>query len=152
MGYLNLLISIRIVISKKFEFVRLNLFNHVLVLFHAKFACILTIRYLVFRWKLCKGCVCESVKKTQVVCIQRSLATGSRNWLMTSKSPKCHTCEECRKLKGHESWSTSRQKVQSSQAVNSQLKLATHPTCETESPKCIVMQKNDFSHSSCTLL
>ena len=37
--------------------VRLNLFNHVLALFHAKFACILAIRYPVFRRKLCKGSV-----------------------------------------------------------------------------------------------
>ena len=43
--------------------VRLNLFNHVLALFHAKFACNLAIRYLVFRWELCKGSVWESVKK-----------------------------------------------------------------------------------------
>ena len=48
--------------------IRLNLFNHVLALFRAKFACILAIRYPVFRWDLCKGCVCESVKKTQDVC------------------------------------------------------------------------------------
>ena len=38
-------------------FVRLNLFNQVLTLFHVKFACILAIRYSVFRWDLCKGCV-----------------------------------------------------------------------------------------------
>ena len=56
----------------------MNLFNRVLALFHVKFACILAIRYLVFRWELCKGCVWESVKKTQVVCIQRSLVTDSR--------------------------------------------------------------------------
>ena len=31
------------------EFVRLNLFNHVLVVFYAKFACNLAIRYPVFR-------------------------------------------------------------------------------------------------------
>ena len=37
--------------------VRLNLFNHVLALFRAKFACILAIRDPVFRWKLCKSCV-----------------------------------------------------------------------------------------------
>ena len=37
--------------------VRLNLFNHVLALFCAKFACNLEIRYLVFRWDLCKGSV-----------------------------------------------------------------------------------------------
>ena len=40
-----------------FEIVMLNLFNHVLALFLAKFARNLEIRYLVFRWDLCKGCV-----------------------------------------------------------------------------------------------
>ena len=49
------------------DIVRLNLFNHVLALFCAKFACNLAIRYLVFRWKLCKGSVCESVKKAKEV-------------------------------------------------------------------------------------
>ena len=38
-------------------FVRLNLFNQVLTLFCVKFACILAIKYPVFRWDLCKGCV-----------------------------------------------------------------------------------------------
>ena len=44
-------------VIKRFQlvFVRLNLFNHVLALFHAKFACNLAIRYPVFRWELCKG-------------------------------------------------------------------------------------------------
>ena len=37
--------------------VRLNLFNHVLALFCAKFTCNLAIRYPVFRWELCKGSV-----------------------------------------------------------------------------------------------
>ena len=37
--------------------VRLNLFNLVLTLYRAKFACILAIRYPVFRCELCKGCV-----------------------------------------------------------------------------------------------
>ena len=37
--------------------VRLNLFNHVLALFRAKFSFNLVIRYPVFRWELCKGCV-----------------------------------------------------------------------------------------------
>ena len=40
-----------------FESIRLNLFNHVLALFHIKFTCILAIRYPVFRWELCKGSV-----------------------------------------------------------------------------------------------
>ena len=35
----------------------MNLFNHELVLFRAKFACILVIRDSVFKWELCKGCV-----------------------------------------------------------------------------------------------
>ena len=38
-------------------FVRLNLFNHVLALFRAKFTCNLAIRYPVFRLELCKGSV-----------------------------------------------------------------------------------------------
>ena len=37
--------------------VRLNLFNHVLALFRAKFACNLAIRYHVFMWELCKASV-----------------------------------------------------------------------------------------------
>ena len=37
--------------------VRLNLFNHVLALFCAKFTCDLAIRYPVFRWELCKDSV-----------------------------------------------------------------------------------------------
>ena len=36
-------------------FVKLNLFNHVLALFYAKFAYNLAIRYPLFRWDLCKG-------------------------------------------------------------------------------------------------
>ena len=38
-------------------FVRLNLFNHVLALFCAKFTCNLAIRYPIFRWELYKGSV-----------------------------------------------------------------------------------------------
>ena len=36
---------------------RLNLFNHVLALFHAKFTCNLAIRNPIFSWELCKCCV-----------------------------------------------------------------------------------------------
>ena len=39
------------------RFVKLNLFNYVLVLFCAKFACNLAIKYPTFRWDLCKGSV-----------------------------------------------------------------------------------------------
>ena len=38
-------------------FVRLNLFNHVLALSRVKFACISAIKYPVFKWELCKGCM-----------------------------------------------------------------------------------------------
>ena len=65
---------------RRAECVRLNLFNLVLTLYHAKFACILAIRYPVFRCELCKGYVWESVKKTQDVSNQRSLVTGSYDW------------------------------------------------------------------------
>jgi len=72
--------------------------------------------------------------------------------LETDNSPKCHTREACRKLKGHDSWSTIGQKLQSGLIVISRLKLATHPTRETKSPECSAMQKNDISYSSRTLL
>ena len=64
-------------------FVRLKLFNHVLALFRAKFIGISAIRYPVFRWELCKGCVWKSVKKFKCVCafggfLQLDLASDSR--------------------------------------------------------------------------
>ena len=71
-----------------FVFVRLNLFNYVLVLFRAKFACNLAIRYPVFRWELCKGSVWESVKNTQMCALKKGLATG--------KLLEWHSCEACR--------------------------------------------------------
>ena len=86
-----------------FGCVRLNLFNHVLALFHVKFACILAIRYPVFRWESCKSCVGESVKISSVCAFMSILATGTCYWLATNNSPKCHTCEACIKLKGHNS-------------------------------------------------
>ena len=122
----------------------MNLFNHELVLFRAKFACILVIRDPVFKWELCKGCVWKSLKKTQDMCVQRSLAT--------SKSLKWHTCEACKELNGHDSWSTIRQNVQFGQIVSSWLKLTTCSTRETKSPECPVWMKTNFSHSSHTLL
>ena len=54
-------------------------------------------------------------------------------------------CEACRKLKGHNSQSTTRQKVQSSLIVNSQLKLMTCSSCKSELPKCPILQKNVFT-------
>ena len=52
--------------------------------------------------------------------------------LATGKSPKWHTCEACRELKGHDSWSTIGQKVQSawklSHDSNSRLVPITRPS------------------------
>ena len=115
-----------------------------LALFRAKFACNSALRYPVFRWELYKGCVWKNVKKTQDVCIKRSLTTG--------KLPKWHTCEVCRKLKGHDSWSTTGQKVQSGLEINSRLKLVTRSSHEAESLECFVLLKTDILHSSRTLL
>ena len=92
-----------------------------MALFYVKFVYILAIRYPIFRWDLCKSCVWESMKKTQDVCNQRSLAIGSHDWLTTGKLPKWHTCEVCRELMGHNSWRTTGKNVQTGQAVSSQL-------------------------------
>ena len=73
-------------------YVRLNLFNHVLALFCAKFSYNFTIRYPIFRRELYKGNAWESVKKAQKVCTQEE----PRDWLVTGKSPEWHTCEACR--------------------------------------------------------
>ena len=107
-------------------YIRLNVFDHVLALFGAKFACISTIRYPVFRWELCKGCMWEECEEFKCVSIQRILVTRSRKWLATGDSPKCHTCEACRKLKGHDSWSTTGQKC----TIWPGSYLVTHPTRE----------------------
>ena len=56
-------------------------------------------------------------------------------------------CEACRELKGHDSWSTTEQKVQFGLEVISRLKLATHSSLEAKSPKCPIWMKTDFSHS-----
>ena len=87
-------------------------------------------------------CVREC-EETQVVSIQEE----SRDWLAIGKLPKCHTCEACKKLKGHDSWSTMGQKVQSSLTIISWLKLATCSSHEVESPECPILLKTDFSHS-----
>ena len=87
--------------SSSKAFVRLNLFNHVLALFCAKFTCNSVIRNLVFRWELCKGCMWESVKIWWSAYNQRAFRDTHQ---------KCHMCEVCRKLKGHDSWIITRQK------------------------------------------
>ena len=73
--------------------VKLNLFNHVLTLFRVKFACNLAIRYLVFRWELCKdSCVRECEENSRCVHPRRV------SWLASCQ--RWHTCEACRGAKG----------------------------------------------------
>ena len=123
--------------------VRLNLFNHVLALFRAKFACILAIRYLVFRWESCKSCVWECVKKTQDVCKSKE----SRDWISQLASHQSGTC-----VKHVGNWRVTTigalqdKNIQSGQAVSSQLKLVTHSSRKVESPECPIWMKPDFSH------
>ena len=117
--------------SLYFNVVRLNLFNHVLALFRAKFACNSTIRNSVFRWELCKGCVWESEELIKCVHSRAfswlELAIDSR--VVTRQ--KCHTCGACKKLKGHDSWITTGQKVHFGHYVSWQLELMTHPNRES---------------------
>ena len=109
--------------------VRLNLFNHVLALFRAKFTCNLAIRYSVFRWDLCKGSVCESVKKTKDVCNSKE----SRDWISRLASRHNGTrVKHAGELKGHDSWSTTGQNFQCGQAVSSRLRLVTRSSCKVE--------------------
>ena len=89
--------------------VKLNLFNHVLVLFRVKFAYNLAIRYPVFRWELYKGSVWESVKNTQMCALKKGLATESCDWRVTKGNTRV---KHARELKGHASCSTTRQNFQ----------------------------------------
>ena len=59
------------------EIVRLNLINHLVALFRAKFASNLAISNLVFRWESYKGSVWESVKKCSTLCSE----VGTRGWI-----------------------------------------------------------------------
>ena len=64
--------------SLQFNPVRLNLFNILLALFHAKFASNSAFRNPVFRWESCKDSVRESVKKSSRVCNQEE----PRDWIL----------------------------------------------------------------------
>ena len=46
------------------------------------------------------------MKNSSVCAIKSILAIGTSEYLVTDDSPKCHTCEACKKLKGHDNWST----------------------------------------------
>ena len=73
-----------------------------MALFRVKFACILAIRNLVFRWKSCKGSVWESVKNCSSVCKE----VGTRGWILWLQAARLkHMCQACQKLKRHTSCS-----------------------------------------------
>ena len=108
-------------------------------LFRAKFTCNSAIRYPVFKWESCKGCVWESVENSSVCAIKSILTAGTCDWLATGDSSKCHTCEACRKLKGNDSWSTTRQNGQSGQSIISRLELRlVLVASESPKPPCFV--------------
>ena len=73
--------------------------------------------------------------------------TRSCEWLMTCDSSKCHACEGCKKLKGHDSWSTIGQKR--TVWLVSYFTTGTRDSSQSRvtQPKPPVLQKNDFSHS-----
>ena len=73
-----------------------------MALFRAKFACILAISNLVFRWESCKGSVWESVKNCSSLCKE----AGTRGWISRVQAAKLlHTCQACQKLKRRASYS-----------------------------------------------
>ena len=74
--------------------------------------------------------------------------TGSRNWQIV----KVATCEACRELKGHDSWSIIGQKVQFGLIVISRLRLVISSSREAELLECPIWMKYAFPHSSRTLL
>ena len=132
--------------------VRLNFINILLVLFRAKFACILAISNPVFRWKSCKDSVWESVKKCSRLCKE----AGAHDWISRvsrglQATRKLHTCQACQKLKSRASYCTTGQKSQAGQVVSSRLELATQPSREVKSPEHPVWEKLTFhipSHST----
>ena len=71
-----------------------------MALFHAKFACILAISNLVFRWESCKGSVWESVKNCSRLCKE----TGTYGWI-SQVARSCKPPEWCIHAKHAKSWS-----------------------------------------------
>ena len=114
-----------------------------MALFHTKFACILAISNHVFRWKLCKDSVWESVKKCSSLC----KVTGTCDWtsrvahgLQAVRSCKSAKHAHAKKLKHHANWSTTGQKVQTGHPVSSRLELATQLSCKVKSPASSVLK------------
>ena len=120
--------------SPKGEIVRLNLFNHLLALFHAKFACILVFSNPIFRWACCKGSKWDRVKFAQECARKQRLAAWPRGWLAAASRQTQHTCQACQKMNNHASWSTTGKNRTTGHTVISRLGLVTQssrrPSCE----------------------
>ena len=89
--------------------------------------------------------VCERVWRNSSCMLLRGVS-----WLdlvTDSRLASRHTCEACRERKGHDSWSTTGQNVQSALEVISWLKLETRSSREAKLPEYLVWMKTDFSHS-----
>ena len=131
----------------KIIIVRLNLFNHLLALFRTKFACNSAIRYPVFRWESCKGCMWESVKNSSVCAIKRILATGSRKWWLARNATHVKHAENWRVITAG-----ALQDIQFGQLVILRLKLATSPSRESSCQNTLFYRKMTFHIPSHTLL
>ena len=115
--------------------VRLNLINHVLALFHYKFACNTALRNLVFRWESCKGSVWKSVKKCSRLCSE----AGTRGWISREarglQATKSWTrAEHAEELNIHATWSTTGQKsriaIKLACGLNSRLSQVVRLSCQ----------------------
>ena len=81
----------------QFDYVRLNLFNHVLALLRTKFAYNSIIRYHAFRWELCKSC--ERVWRNSRMCAFRGF---SRQDLVSDS--QLATRQNATRVKHAENW------------------------------------------------
>ena len=125
-----------------FLFVRLNLINHFVGFIPYKFACNSALRNPVFRWKLCKGSVWESVKKCSRLCTE----AGTRDWISWvahdwQAARGCTQVKHVEKLNRHTNYSTIGQKVQIGHSVSSQFELMTQSSREAKSPASSILEK-----------
>ena len=127
--------------------VRLNLINHPIALFRAKFACILTIRNPVFRWESCKGSVWESVKN----CSSVSKEAGTCGWISRVargyKPPYW-----CTRAKHARSWNVVPAVHYKTKVPGWLGRLLTAWTCDStqswgQAARTLYLAKYDFSHS-----
>ena len=76
---------------------------------------------------------------------KQRLVVGSRGWLAAVNRQKMHTCQACRKLKRHASWSTTGQNRTTGHSVISWLDLMTRSSREAK-PRATPILKNLTLH------